>query len=261
MYKIYKQESRGNLIMKKVQIKSFMTGFILCAMISIGAMIVSANSQAVTKQVTYGVGVNLNGEALVFDKDSQPFVMDGKTFLPVNTIADALNLTVDFNATSNTVILNSRKVVGRLDEIAHTDFKTGGAGGLHKIVGTMTDHLGEIHDNGIILRGNGIIKDDPYKASALVEYPLNGQYKKLSGTLVIPKEINVVELSKRDVRALDSKAIIFYGDGKLLHKVNHVTPTTPIDFSFDVSGVNSLTIRMESNSLNIIALVDLDLFR
>ena len=45
-----------------------------------------------------------------FTVDNRPFAMDGRTFLPVRAIAEAVNMPVDFDASTNTVYLGGAPV-------------------------------------------------------------------------------------------------------------------------------------------------------
>jgi hypothetical protein len=89
--------------MSKERIKGIAIGFIICSMLSASIM-VAANS-TVTRQITYGIGVMLNGERVQFDEDSKPFVMNGRTFLPLRTLAELLDIPVNFDSATNTAIL------------------------------------------------------------------------------------------------------------------------------------------------------------
>jgi len=71
------------------EIKGFIIGIIFSAMIS-GTVF------AVAREIFFGVEVTFNGVAAEFDEDSQPFIMDGRTFLPVRAIADLVGLNVRF---------------------------------------------------------------------------------------------------------------------------------------------------------------------
>jgi len=62
---------------------------------------------AETRQVTFGVGVSVDGADVSFDEDMRPFIMDGRTFLPVRAIADIAGMDVDFDGDANTVILTT----------------------------------------------------------------------------------------------------------------------------------------------------------
>ena len=80
-------------------------GFVMgvLAMLLLSGTVLMANPQ--TREVVFGVGVSFNGTRVNFDADSQPFVIDGRTFLPVRAIADIAGLGVDFDGATNTVLL------------------------------------------------------------------------------------------------------------------------------------------------------------
>jgi len=88
--------------MNKERFKGLVMGFVICMMLST-SIAVLANT--VTREITHGVRVNINGQLLQFDEDSQPFIMEGRTFLPVRAIADALELSADFDSATSTVYL------------------------------------------------------------------------------------------------------------------------------------------------------------
>ena len=85
--------------MNKERFTGIIIGFILFAVLSASVM-AAASTQTVTKQITYGVNINLNGRLMQLAEDSQPFIMDGRTFLPLRAIAEAVDLSVDFDAAS-----------------------------------------------------------------------------------------------------------------------------------------------------------------
>jgi len=88
-------------------IKGYLAGVLTCVML-FGA--VFAASPAV-REIFFGVQVSINGEVQNFDDDMQPFIMDGRTFLPVRGIADALGVGVDFDETENMVLLGQPRFV------------------------------------------------------------------------------------------------------------------------------------------------------
>lgn len=100
--------------MNKECIKGMIAGFILCIILSTSVLVLA---NTVTKEITYGVRVNLNGQLMQFDSESQPFVMEGRTFLPVRAIADAMGLDVAFDADTNTAYLSSGTVNVQLPEL------------------------------------------------------------------------------------------------------------------------------------------------
>ncbi|MCL2235383.1 MAG: copper amine oxidase N-terminal domain-containing protein [Defluviitaleaceae bacterium] len=89
---------------KRLQAKGFVAGFAVCFALFSGILMV-ANAETITQQITYGVRVMLNGNVIDFPEDSQPFVMDGRTFLPLRAMADLMDLEVDFDPAANMAIL------------------------------------------------------------------------------------------------------------------------------------------------------------
>lgn len=99
--------------MKKHSVKSFVCGF-LCAIL-VTAFVVPALASTGTKTLTAtfnNIQVKLDGKLLnlhdAAGKTVEPFVIDGTTYLPIRAISEALGLGVDWNSSSNTVILTSK---------------------------------------------------------------------------------------------------------------------------------------------------------
>jgi len=86
--------------MKLRDVKIFLAGFLVCALI---LTVVAAND--IIREVFFGVNVVVDGKALDFDYDSRPFVMDGRTFLPVRGIAEALGVEVEWDNDTQTVYI------------------------------------------------------------------------------------------------------------------------------------------------------------
>lgn len=95
--------------MNKEKMKGIVMGFILCAVLTATTAAIAA-SQTVTRELTYGVGVTLHGQAVEFEEGDRPFVIDGRTFLPVRAIAGLVGLPVDFDAENNVVLLGDRDI-------------------------------------------------------------------------------------------------------------------------------------------------------
>lgn len=74
------------------EIKGFVIGIIFTIVLS--GTVVAANPAV--REIFFGVTVSLNGEILDFAEDSQPFIMNGRTFLPIRVIAELVGLDVNF---------------------------------------------------------------------------------------------------------------------------------------------------------------------
>lgn len=228
--------------------KGIIIGFVLCLVFST-SVVVSAANTSVMREITYGVSVVFNGQPMQFATDSQPFTMEGRTFLPLRAMADMMGLPVEFEQTTNTVYIGNKTVVappittqptpaGLLSDMQHTRFIGGDIFNIH---GTFTSHLGDTYDNGFIF------KWDAYKFSepADADYSLGGQYAKLTGTVVIPRDVDIVGLTtKKALSTGDGINISIYGDGKELLQSTLVTATIPLDFSIDVSRIENLEIKV-----------------
>ena len=94
--------------MNRERLKGLITGIVICSVL-FTSVTAFANTTA-TRQVLYGVSVMLNGQPLQLAADSQPFIMEGRTFLPVRAIADAVGMPVYWDQATWTVWLGTRPV-------------------------------------------------------------------------------------------------------------------------------------------------------
>ena len=111
--------------LKKLQIKGFVVGTLVMGLLSL--MVVAVATQTVTREITYGIRVMLHGEIVEFPEDSQPFVMAGRTFLPVGALADLLGLPVGFDPVENIAILGQdpRGYVSTSPDVSQTYLEVG----------------------------------------------------------------------------------------------------------------------------------------
>ena len=80
------------------------------ALVALLALTVSASSNSAEKTVTYrDIKITLHGAPVTpTDADgnpTEPFIMDGTTYLPVRAIAGAMGLSVSWDDATNTVLL------------------------------------------------------------------------------------------------------------------------------------------------------------
>jgi len=90
----------------KSGVKCYLAGFLTCVLL-LG--VVFANN-GVMRELFFGVNVTVDGTMHEFDDDMQPFIMDGRTFLPVRGIAEALNASVNWDDSTNTVQIESPSI-------------------------------------------------------------------------------------------------------------------------------------------------------
>jgi hypothetical protein len=178
----------------------------------------------------------------------------------------------------------------RLDNLQYTDIKVGDSRNRFERIGTETrtaviDVNDNIYTNGFLLWTHynarnyprlDSVANDPDNALITIDYPLNSQFAMLSGQVVLPmtdggRNILYDRIISGAERRANTQAVnvLFFGDGRLLHSINHLTNSMPFDFSINVRDVGTLTIKVvgtdtsSSRSLhyNVVAFTDLVLHR
>lgn len=217
--------------LRRLQIKGFVTGVLVTILLS-GTLLVAG--QTVTREITYGVSIVLNGQAMQLVADSQPFIMDGRTFLPVRAIAEAVNMPVDFDANTNTVFLGDRNQRTRTSlNIAAPFFDSGWDGGFaHNVnvrnvdsvsMGGITFSNASIYSGGRIAWASGTI----YSL-----HNLNGQYRQLTGYV-----------GRVDGSAMQNATMNIIGDGRVLATHHLTAQDLPTAVSVFVEGIRQLRIE------------------
>jgi len=75
------------------EIKGFILGVLFTLIFGVGLTVVASSEM---REIIFGVPVSFDGERLEFPEDSQPIVMDGRTFLPVRAMANLFGMNVAF---------------------------------------------------------------------------------------------------------------------------------------------------------------------
>ena len=83
--------------------KARFQGFIAGVLVTVMLIATLALANPVTREVFYGVSVVVNGVRQNFDEDMIPFISEGRTFLPVRGIAEALGVPVNWDGYTQTV--------------------------------------------------------------------------------------------------------------------------------------------------------------
>ena len=87
-----------------IRAKWFILGILTALMLS-GTVLMAASPAM--REIVFGVRVSLDGDIIQFEDDMQPFIMDGRTFLPARAIAEIAGLDVGYDAATNTVTLTT----------------------------------------------------------------------------------------------------------------------------------------------------------
>ena len=193
----------------------------------------------------------------------EPFIMNGATYLPVRAIAEALGKDVAWDGKTSTVYIGKKDQLqpdNYLDRIQYNQYEVGKHScKLTVMYGDMviTDCNNKSYTSGVIYDFTGCtngkydrIGDIEDGAHMRVGYPLNSQYSKLTGKIVLPYENNAIN-------------IIIYGDDTILYKAQGVNYSMPFSFDVDVEGINELVIEVSSVHRydgSYVALTDLALY-
>lgn len=199
----------------------------------------------------------------------EAFIMNGTTYLPVRAVSEAFGKEVEWDGATQSVYIGKKdktKPDNYLDKIQYNDYKEQNSNSDMSIInGTVTDFNKNVYTNGIVFWNNSYgsyrVEDDADGAQLIVAYPLNSQYKKLNGKIVLPQKVNTTTVNNDNCETNPADVWI-YGDGKLLYRAVNVTTSMPFTIDANVTGVNQLTVKLSTQNWNgYIALTDLALYK
>ena len=231
------------------ELKGFVCG-VLVTVLLLSTVMVAASTQTVTREITYGINVMLNGEIVRFDYDTRPFVMGGRTFLPLRTLAELLGLPVDFDPATNTAIVGSRYAVGTRRPLTTVapHFDTDGAMTVGTAIGvhnrsytsvrmeSSVSLSGQSYPDALIFRTTARCSvgwGGTVDSSRFTLHNLNRQYRLLTGYV-----------GRIDGTHMTDATINFYGDGQLLRTYELYATDLPTPISIFVEGVTQLRIEV-----------------
>ena len=220
---------------KKLQVKGFVAGFLVCLLIFSTTM-VFANPQTVTRQITYGVNINLNGQVLQLDTASRAFTMDGRTFLPLRAISEALDIPVDFDPATNTVFLGNRFEGQRISLNRAAPFHDSGGSGWNVVNATSVTMGGTNFQNAIQYSIGAFVSGANTGYSL---HNLNGQYRIFSG-----------HMGRIDGSGMHNVTVNIIGDGTILRTYELEAGDLPKEFSILVEDVRLLRVEFVTERAN-----------
>ena len=219
-------------------IKGFVFGLVVALLLTTSV----AYANPVTRQIFFGVSVNLNGTPLQFADDSQPFIMEGRTFLPVAALGNALGVEVNWDAATSTVLITSPDTIPT-PPTNGGDTPTAGLPAPVSLLQEVTVYAPGIGWGGA--NNSGINQDlagrlfanslrFPVTGAGEATFELNGEYRTVTGYLgATPSHAGGANRVSR---------VRFFGDGTLLGEEEITTNAPGVPFSIDVTGVETLVI-------------------
>ena len=201
----------------------------------------------------------------------EPFTMNGTTYLPVRAISNAFGKDVEWDGETQSVYIGKKDQTrpdNYLHKIQYNDYKEENrSSDMAIITGTITDFSQNIYNNGLLFYNyswnNYSIEGETDVCQITVTYPLNSQYKTLSGKIVLPKSYNnIAAWGDKNNCKVSPTDVFIYGDGKLLYKAVNVTASMPFSFETSVKGINQITVKLSTENSGVyVALTDLALFK
>jgi hypothetical protein len=257
------KRERNEINMKKT-IKIYAAG-LLTGILLFGSTLAFAEPRGVIRELFFNVNVVVDGIPQAFAHDMRPFIAEGRTFLPVRGIADALNVGVDWDADTSTVFLWSGSPTVQvpvptpiptpqptpqpptmwLDQMGHLNYERSDSRNLvsNWVSGnTATD--GTAFERGLRFENfaPGRSGNTPPPSTQSFEVALNYSYTNFSGVLVRPSfhTLNMGFINN------NSTQVRFYGDGRLLYTSPTISNgTVPTHFDIDVNGIFVLSIHVD----------------
>ena len=250
-------QNSGGEAMLKERAKGFVMGALTMALLS--STIVFASG--VMREVHYGVNVTVNGVRQNFATEDRPFIADGRTFLPVRAISEALGQPVTWDAATSTVYIGSRTTVGAEPAIAPapaaqapapvstptpiaetTARPSIGPSMTPSSAVTLNSAASQREFNRIRLQGGTTyrttqIPSTSRSASGWMDFHIDGVFHTLTGTL------DRLYRSSSVVHA--TSTVRFFGDGRELASFEVGGDTVAMDISVDVTGVMVLRFEVE----------------
>jgi len=209
------------LFMRKT-IKGYIAGALSMFFLLGGTMLFAS---PVMREIHYGVNVIVNGRPLQLEGIDRPFIMDGRTFLPVSVIAQELGIQTTWDGATRTVSVGGGTAGSPLFETT----PTAASNGITTVSGTMSDR-----SFNTILRTPANLMSG-VTSTGWGEFNLNGQFSSISGVL------------GRLNNGAATSNIVFIGDGTEIARFAVDGTTVAHDISVDVRGVVVLRIEILQN--------------
>ena len=235
--------------MNKERIKGLIIGFLIATMLS--ATVAYANPQM--REIVYGVGVTFNGNIINFEADSQPFIMGGRTFLPIRAVAELVGVDVSFDADTNTVLLTGGVPAPQPPTIQPPILQQPDpqlpAATPASLQSTQFDATtpnsagrGVFTESFVSMGGNNFIEPVVFRSNTQSTiysmHNLGGSYSTFSGTI-----------GRVDGSPLSDATFTLIVDGNVIDVIVMTTNDMPREIDLNVSGVQMLRIEVEMSNL------------
>lgn len=172
-----------------------------------------------------------------FTKGEEPFTYNGRTYVPLRYVSEALGENVDWDGTTGTVYIGDRYSTSAHywdKEIKHMSY-SGSYKYSHNSDETEENNIGEKFSNFLIL------KDTRNNSTSFIEFPLNGQYKTFTSSLAYTK-------GNMNCKEIEVKIFL---DDKVVYNTTLNQGCMPKKLSIDLTGANKIKFQIKVNDSNL----------
>lgn len=176
-------------------------------------------------QVSPGVHIYVDDRPLA----TEGFIYDGTTYLPVRAVSEAVGKAVSWDGRTSSVYIGQHSSSEPAAVLTELDYFNRDGMSIYKE--SIKDNLGRTYNRGYLFT---------FVSQGFVEYKLNGNFSRLTGTFF-------VNYTNRTSKLCGTLKI--YGDGKLLYCSPEITGgVEPVPVDVDITGVLTLKIERGGDS-------------
>ena len=168
-----------------------------------------------------------------FTKGEEPFTYNGRTYVPLRYVSEALGENVDWDGKTGTVYIGDRYSTnyGYWGKDFNHMSTTGGATYAHNTDKIRKNNIGEEFSNYLTLYS--------YYKNTDVSFPLNGQYTKFTANLATDYDYR---------NRTEGGDVSIMVDDKEVYKTDIKASDMPKNISIDLRGANKITFKYYSRS-------------
>lgn len=229
--------------------KKIVVLLLVCVLILGGKIVFSNSITSITAQINPAINYTLDGEKFV-PRDMDGSVMDtiiynGRSYVPLRAIAEAMDIAVDWEGSTSTIILGEKE--GKGQSLFSMNFKTTGSGNVDIQKTTESKFLTFTAGAQNVAFEEGIFIENTSSstsASASITFNTNKKYQKLYLKTFIHKDTD----SNVEIEIFGDNDVRIYSDTIAFGDINELV--------VDVGGQDSIEIVFKTNSGHTFSIVD-----
>lgn len=228
--------------------KKIVVLLLVCVLILGGKIVFSNSITSITAQINPAINYTLDGEKFV-PRDMDGSVMDtiiynGRSYVPLRAIAEAMDIAVDWEGSTSTIILGEKE--GKGQSLFSMNFKTTGSALVDVQKTTESKFLTFTAGAQNIAFEEGIFfeTDSRYGGSRSIIFNTNKNYQKLYLKTFIHKDTD----SNVEIEIFGDNDVRIYSDTIAFGDINELV--------VDVGGQDSIEIVFETNPGHTFSIVD-----